>query len=102
MDKRAEEKIIKKASRNVGGFLDAEYTLSARGDPGADGLGTAYSVHASVTDLRTGETDSGSILDVTRDRRFAERVFSLVTEGGVTPVSLSGVVFDILSDPDKT
>ncbi|MBR4661919.1 MAG: hypothetical protein IKO92_04230 [Clostridia bacterium] len=101
MDKRAEEKIIRKASRNVGGFLDAEYTLSSVGDPGADGLGTAYSVRASVTDLRTGATDKEAILDVTRDRGFAERVFSLVVGGGVTPVSLSGVISDILSDPDK-
>ena len=102
MDKRADEKIIKKANRNVGGFLDAEYVLSAFGEPGADGLGTSYSVRASVTDLRTGTTDGEAILDVTRDRGFAERVFSLVADGGVTPVSLSGVISDILSDPEKT
>ncbi len=101
MDNRADEKILKKAERNIGGFLDAEYTLLAADESGAGRLGTSYSVRASVTDLRTGQTDGGEILDVTRDRCFAERVFSLVVDGGVTPVSLSGVISDILSDPDK-
>ena len=101
MDNGTDEKIIKTASRNVGGFLAAEYTLSAFCEPGAGRLGTSYSVRASVTDLRTGATDGEAILDVTRDRGFAERVFSLVVDGGVTPVSLSGVISDILSDPDK-
>ncbi|MBQ6263162.1 MAG: hypothetical protein IJK58_06575 [Clostridia bacterium] len=101
MDKHTDGKVIKKEIRNVGGFLDAEYTLSAVGDHGADGSGRSYSVRASVTDLRTGLTDVGTILDVTRDRAFAERVFSLVVNGGVTPVALSGVISDILSDPDK-
>ena len=100
MDRKANDRIIKKEKRTVGGFLDAEYTLSASGSPGADGFGVAYSVRASVTDLRTGMTDDGCILDVTRDKAFAERVFSLVVRGGVTPVSLSGVVSDVLSDFD--
>ena len=101
MDRKANDRIIKRASRTVGGFLDAEYTLLACGVSQSAEYGTAYSVRASVTDLRTGQTDRECILDVTRDRRFAEKVFSLVVEGGVTPVSLSGVICDLISDPDK-
>ena len=101
MEQSENEKVIKRSRKTVGGFLDAEYILSECETVPEAGYKNAYSVRASVTDLRTGMTDSGAILDVTRDRRLAERIFSLVVNGGVTPVSLSGVISDILSDPGE-
>lgn len=92
------ETVIREERRTVGGFLSARYTLTASELDRKSAYGTAYSVRAEVTDLNTGERENGEILDLTRDRALAERVFDLVVRGGVTPVSLECVVVDLITD----
>lgn len=98
MNGNKSEKIIKRSSATVGGFLEAKYTLTELPlDPGRQ-FGKAYSVRATVTDKNTGAVEEGAILDVTRDRALAVKIFDLVSRGGVTPISLSDVVSDLLSE----
>ena len=92
------EKVVCRSEKTIGGFLEAKYYLTELSLCPEEEFGKAYSVYAEVTDTRTGSCENGSILDVTRDRAFAVKIFDLVSRGGVTPISLSDVVSDLISN----
>lgn len=55
-----------------------------------------FSLSASVTNTKTGETEETLIRNVTSDVSFAEEIFDLIVRGKVTPMTLSDVICDIL------
>ena len=42
------------------------------------------------------------LYDVTRSRREAERIFGLISRGGVTPTVICEIVEDLIGSPDDT
>lgn len=59
-----------------------------------------YSIFLSVYDSGTGNYEEKTIYDVTRNRDNAEKIFSLVSRGLVTPMTACDVISDLLTELD--
>ena len=58
---------------------------------------TYYSVTATLLNTKTGKVESKSIRDITGDPDEAARIFRLICDGAVTPMTLEDVVCDLIS-----
>lgn len=68
--------------------IEVDYTLLYN----IDGDRFYYSVRVS----KRGSRDSVTVSDITGDRSAAERIFRLLSEGGVTPVCATEVIEDLI------
>jgi len=56
----------------------------------------SFSISIHVTDCKSGKSDSKTIRDVTSDKAEATRIFRLICEGRVTPITLEDVISDLI------
>lgn len=74
------------------GVFKLTYCLSRSLIEGRD----SYSVCVSMLNTATGETEESCIPDVTSIKEEASRIFRLISEGTVTPMTLNDVVYDLI------
>ena len=85
-----EFRTIDTRSMQYEGQYEFEYRLLTSGDE-------EYSIEAGLNSLTDGADDALVVRDVTRRKAEAERIFHMISDGLVTPMTLLDVVYDLIA-----
>ncbi len=87
--------LIRKANTTVNDTLTVSYALTHETRESGGARRDSYSISATLYENGK-ETDHAVICDVTSISEEAERLFGALSAGGVTPMTLSEVISDLL------